>query len=46
MQIETSIPIEMLLFIQALVIAFIAAPDLTLGILKNPFQPILRRLRK
>jgi hypothetical protein len=36
----------MLLFIQALVIAFIAAPDLTLGILKNPFQPILRRLRK
>jgi ABC-type uncharacterized transport system permease subunit len=46
MQIETSIPIEMLLFIQALVIAFIAAPDLTLGILKNPFQPILRRVRK
>uniref|UniRef100_UPI00404B1489 ABC transporter permease n=1 Tax=Candidatus Limnocylindrus sp. TaxID=2802978 RepID=UPI00404B1489 len=46
MQIETSIPIEMLLFIQALVIAFIAAPDLTLGILKNPFQPLLRRIRK
>ena len=38
MQVETSIPIEMLLFIQALVIAFIAAPDLTLGILKNPFR--------
>ena len=38
MQVETSIPIEMLLFIQALVIAFIAAPELTLGILKNPFR--------
>ena len=46
MQIETSIPIEMLLFIQALVIAFIAAPDLTLGILKNPFQSLLRRAKK
>jgi general nucleoside transport system permease protein len=46
MQIETSIPIEMLLFIQALVIAFIAAPDLTLGILKNPFQSVLRRAKK
>ena len=38
MQVETSIPIQMLLIIQALVIAFIAAPDLTLGILKNPFR--------
>lgn len=38
MQVQTSIPIEMLLFIQALVIAFIAAPELTLGILKNPFR--------
>ena len=37
MQVTTSIPIEMLLFIQALVIAFIAAPELTLGIIKNPF---------
>jgi simple sugar transport system permease protein len=37
MQVTTSIPIEMLLFIQALVIAFIAAPELTLGIVKNPF---------
>lgn len=46
MQIETSIPIEMLLFIQALVIAFIAAPDLTLGILKNPFQSVLRRVKQ
>ena len=46
MQIETSIPIEMLLFIKALVIAFIAAPDLTLGILKNPFQSVLRRAKK
>jgi simple sugar transport system permease protein len=46
MQIETSIPIEMLLFIQALVIAFIAAPDLTLRILKNPFQSVLRRAKK
>lgn len=38
MQVQTGIPIEMLLFIQALVIAFIAAPELTLGILKNPFR--------
>jgi simple sugar transport system permease protein len=38
MQVQTGIPIEMLLFIQALVIAFIAAPDLTLGIMKNPFR--------
>ena len=38
MQIETSIPIEMLLFIQALVIAFIAAPDLTLGIRRIRFS--------
>lgn len=46
MQIETSIPLEMLLFIQALVIAFIAAPDLTLGILKNPFQSVLRKAKQ
>ena len=38
MQVQTGIPIEMLLFIQALVIAFIAAPELTLGIMKNPFR--------
>ena len=43
MQVETAIPIEMLLFVQALVIAFIAAPGLTLGILSNPFK---RRKRK
>lgn len=46
MQVETSIPIEMLLFIQALVIAFIAAPDLTLGILKNPFRRRPRSVAK
>jgi simple sugar transport system permease protein len=46
MQIETSIPIEMLLFIQALVIAFIAAPDLTLGILRNPFRMFSRQAKK
>jgi simple sugar transport system permease protein len=46
MQLETGIPIEMLLFIQSLVIAFIAAPDLTLGILRNPFQSVLRRMKK
>ena len=39
MQVETGIPIEMLLFIQALVIAFIAAPELTLRIMRNPFRP-------
>jgi simple sugar transport system permease protein len=46
MQVETGIPIEMLLFIQALVIAFIAAPDLTLGILKNPFRRRTRSVAK
>ena len=46
MQVETGIPIEMLLFIQALVIAFIAAPDLTLGILKNPFRRRTRAVAK
>lgn len=46
MQVETAIPIEMLLFIQALVIAFIAAPDLTLGILKNPFRRRPRTVAK
>ncbi len=43
MQIETIIPIQMLLFVQALVIAFIAAPDLTMQILKNPFRGLGRR---
>ena len=46
MQVQTGIPIEMLLFIQALVIAFIAAPDLTLGILKNPFRRRPRAVSK
>jgi simple sugar transport system permease protein len=46
MQVQTSIPIEMLLFIQALVIAFIAAPELTLGILKNPFRRRPRSVTK
>ena len=46
MQVQTSIPIEMLLFIQALVIAFIAAPELTLGILKNPFRRRTRSVGK
>jgi simple sugar transport system permease protein len=46
MQVETRIPIEMLLFIQALVIAFIAAPELTLGILKNPFRRRPRSVTK
>jgi ABC-type uncharacterized transport system permease subunit len=46
MQLETGIPLEMLLFIQSLVIAFIAAPDLTLRILQNPFQSILRMIKK
>ena len=46
MQVQTGIPIEMLLFIQALVIAFIAAPDLTLGILKNPFRRRPRSVAK
>jgi ABC-type uncharacterized transport system permease subunit len=46
MQLETGIPLEMLLFIQSLVIAFIAAPDLTLRILQNPFQSVLRMIKK
>lgn len=46
MQVQTGIPIEMLLFIQALVIAFIAAPDLTLGILRNPFRRRQRAVAK
>ena len=46
MQVQTGIPIEMLLFIQALVIAFIAAPDLTLGILRNPFRRRQRAVTK
>ena len=46
MQVQTGIPIEMLLFIQALVIAFIAAPELTLGILKNPFRRRPRSVAK
>ena len=46
MQIETIIPIQMLLFVQALVIAFIAAPDLTMQILKNPFRGLGKRVSK
>jgi len=46
MQLETGIPVEMLLFIQSLVIAFIAAPELTLRILQNPFQSVMRRIKK
>ena len=46
MPVQTGIPIEMLLFIQALVIAFIAAPELTLGILKNPFRRRPRSVAK
>lgn len=46
MQIETIIPIEMLLFVQALVIAFIAAPGLTMQILKNPFSGLRVRPRQ
>jgi len=46
MQLETGIPLEMLLFIQSLVIAFIAAPDLTLRILQNPFHTVLRMIKK
>ena len=46
MQVQTGIPIEMLLFIQALVIAFIAAPELTLGILNNPFRRRPRSVAK
>lgn len=46
MQVQTGIPIEMLLFIQALVIAFIAAPELTLGIMKNPFRRRPRSVAK
>ena len=46
MQVQTGIPVEMLLFIQALVIAFIAAPELTLGILKNPFRRRPRSVAK
>jgi ABC-type uncharacterized transport system permease subunit len=46
MQVQTGIPIEMLLFIQALVIAFIAAPELTLRILKNPFRRRPRSVAK
>lgn len=46
MQIETIIPIEMLLFVQALVIAFIAAPGLTMQILKNPFSGLRARPRQ
>jgi len=46
MQIETVIPIEMLLFVQALVIAFIAAPDLTMQIFKSPFKRTGKRSTK
>jgi simple sugar transport system permease protein len=46
MQVETVIPIEMLLFVQALVIAFIAAPDLTLQLMSNPFKRSGKRSSK
>jgi ABC-type uncharacterized transport system permease subunit len=46
MQVETVIPIEMLLFVQALVIAFIAAPDLTLQMMRNPFRRSGKRSSK
>jgi simple sugar transport system permease protein len=46
MQVETIIPIEMLLFVQALVIAFIAAPDLTLQMMKSPFRRSGKRSSK
>jgi ABC-type uncharacterized transport system permease subunit len=38
MGLETSIPIDLLFFIQALVIMFIAAPNLTARIIRMPFQ--------
>ena len=46
MQVETIIPIEMLLFVQALVIAFIAAPDLTLQMMRSPFRRSGKRSSK
>lgn len=46
MQVETIIPIEMLLFVQALVIAFIAAPDLTMQMMRSPFRRIGKRSSK
>ena len=46
MQVETIIPIEMLLFVQALVIAFIAAPDLTLQMMRSPFRRSGKRSTK
>ena len=46
MQFETIIPIEMLLFVQALVIAFIAAPDLTLQMMRSPFRRSGKRSSK
>jgi hypothetical protein len=38
MGLETSIPIDLLFFIQALVIKFIAAPNLTARIIRLPFR--------
>jgi ABC-type uncharacterized transport system permease subunit len=38
MGLETSIPIDLLFFIQALVIMFIAAPNLTARIIRMPFR--------
>ncbi|MFO0221243.1 MAG: ABC transporter permease subunit [Chloroflexota bacterium] len=38
MGLETSIPIDLLFFIQALVIMFIAAPNLTARIIRLPFR--------
>jgi simple sugar transport system permease protein len=46
MQVETIIPIEMLLFVQALVIAFIAAPDLTMQMMRSPFRRFGKRSSK
>ncbi len=46
MQVETIIPIEMLLFVQALVIAFIAAPDLTMQMMRSPFRRFGKRPSK
>ena len=38
MGLETRIPIDLLLFIQALVITFIAAPQLVARIMRVPFR--------
>lgn len=46
MQADTIIPIDMLLFVQALVIAFIAAPDLTRQVMRIPFRRNAKRAPK